>query len=151
VYKTAWQTSQYFAFGLTGAAQGVWQVDVLAKDVFSAATYQTWAITSFAVGIDYCRAVNVNVSPSSPTSVGTGVQVDGIAVGCPLPTYAIFMLSPGSKTWVMVLPYGAIGASAYNWVTTGLAKGGYRFSVWAREQLSPNKYDTYAMVTVWLT
>ncbi len=66
------------------------------------------------------------------------------------------MLAPGASTWTMARAYSS--AATFNWSTTGLAGGAYRFSVWVRDSGSAGTscnslgcLDAYTAVSYTLT
>jgi len=57
-----------------------------------------------------------------------------VASGCSNPLYQFWILAPGSSTWTIVQAYST--SATFNWNTTALAAGTYRFSVWVRDATS---------------
>lgn len=89
-----------------------------------------------------CSSMTASAAPSSPQPVGTPVVVTGSTSGpaCTSPRYQFWLLPPGG-VWRVVQPYSS--SPNFNWSTTGLAGGTYRFSVWARNVGSTSPYDTF--------
>ena len=48
--------------------------------------------------------------------------------------YQFWMLAPGSSTWTIAQPYST--SATFNWDTSALPAGTYRFSVWVRDASS---------------
>jgi len=87
-----------------------------------------------------CNGVTVSVTPRSPANVGTTVAMTATASGCPHPQYEFWILPPGGS-WTVVRGYSS--TAAFDWATTGLASGGYRYSVWVRNAGSSAAYEAY--------
>lgn len=92
-----------------------------------------------------CSNMSASAQPPSPSTTGTHVVVtgaaSGVGSGCPNPRYQFYLLPPGG-TWGLAQGYSP--TATYNWDTTGLAPGTYRFSVWARDASSGNAYDSFS-------
>jgi hypothetical protein len=68
--------------------------------------------------------------------------------------FEFWELTPGSTTWVVAQPWtagGPVNGQTFNWDTTGLAPGAYRFSVWAKQADSSRRYDSYSTLTYWIS
>ena len=81
-----------------------------------------------------CTSVSASAAPASPAVHGTAVTFTGVAAGCSNPLYQFWILAPGSTTWTVVQAYST--SATFNWTTTGLPTGTYRFSVWVRDASS---------------
>src|SRR4029077_8504006 len=75
-----------------------------------------------------------SAAPGSPQLSGTRVTFTASAIGCPHPLYQFWILPPG-QSWQIGQAYSS--AATFNWSTTGLAPGGYLYTVWARDSSSP--------------
>jgi uncharacterized protein (DUF2141 family) len=117
-------------------------------------SYGSDTATSNPVIIGACTGLHVNVSPSSPQLSSTGVQLTASTATCPQPLYHFSILAPGATTYNVVQDYST--SPTFNWNTTGLARGDYRFSIWARDASSPGnagnstgRWDVYDNNTVY--
>jgi hypothetical protein len=146
--KTLYNSSPTYSWVTTGAKQGVWQIALWARQAGSGARYQAWSTRTFSLVVSYCTSADM--SPVPPVS-GTGPYViTATATGCGTPLFEWWEMAPGRTTWTMVQSYVAGGTQSqiFNW-SNWAPGGGYRFSVWAKEQESARRYDTYAIFTVW--
>jgi putative pyrroloquinoline-quinone binding quinoprotein len=97
------------------------------KDTFVAFTY---TLTSTP-----CTGVTASAAPPTTSPSGTAVVFTGVASGCGgTPQYEFWILTPGSTTWVIAQAYST--SATFNWTTTGLPPGLYRFSVWVKDSSS---------------
>ena len=151
VFKTGYTSSATYVWDVMGAAVGVWQIGVWARESGSTARYNAYAIGSFNIGYDYCTESLIVPVPVEPQPAGQSVSITGYVQGCTMrpAKMEFWKLAPGSSTWVMVQPY-APGASV-TWDTTGAAKGAWRWAVWVKAFYSAHRYDSYAMLTYWIT
>ena len=100
------------------------------------------AIKSFDMTLASCASVSVSVSPASPQPSGSPVAITANATGCTHPNpLCQFWIQPPGGSWTIAQPYSS--NAMFNWNTTGLAPGVYKYSVWARDSLSTAPYDTY--------
>jgi PQQ-like domain len=94
-----------------------------------------------------CRSVMVSASPPSPGGTGTSVTLTANASGCPNPNplYQFWVLPPGGSAYQLGQAYST--NATFNWNTSGLAPGDYRFSIWARDAnstgLSGNQFGRW--------
>ena len=102
------------------------------------------AVREFDMKPAGCRAVSVQVNPSSPAAVGTRVTVTAQASGCPNPSplYHFGIMAPGASGYTLAQDYST--SNTYGWSTSGLVPGTYRFSVWARDASSTGTYGNSA-------
>jgi len=86
------------------------------------------------------KSVAATANPVARAMVGMPVTVTAAASGCPNPSpqYEFWVLAPGASHYTLARGYSA--AAAFNWNTTGLAPGAYRFSVWVRDASSPGAF-----------
>ena len=138
--KQDYSTSSTFTWNTTGLAVGNYRWSVWVLDASSSAQYDAYNTQYLQVNPPACASVSISSSPASQASVGTAVTISGSAIGCPSPMYRFWLQSPNGQ-WTMVRDYSSAGS--FNWSTTGLAPGTYRFSVWARDANSPAGYDAY--------
>jgi hypothetical protein len=76
------------------------------------------------------------------------VTLTATSAGCGTPEYEFWKLPPGGS-WTIIGAYPA--TNPFAWDTTGLAPGPYQVGVWARQTGSTNSYDSYAIITFWVT
>ena len=81
-----------------------------------------------------------SAAPASPQAHGTSITFTASAAGCPNPRYQFWILAPGGS-WTVAQPYSS--NATFNWNTSALPAGGYRYSVWARDASSAAGYDAY--------
>ncbi|HEY6114961.1 MAG TPA: hypothetical protein VI172_03295 [Candidatus Dormibacteraeota bacterium] len=105
--------------------------------------HESYAITSFTLGVATCVTAGAAITPAQPQPPGTGLTVTAGSSRCGTPQYEFWLLAPGGA-WTMQRPYG--GAS-WSWSTAGLASGTYQVGVWARQAGSTNSYDAYFIGT----
>jgi len=156
-------SSPTYNWTTSGLAPGVYNYQVWARDSSSPGTTQTtlggWdAYTSFQYQLTSqpCSSIIASSNPSGTTAAGNPVTITGAASGCPNPQYELFVLYPGSNTWLVAQYYSP--SATYNWSTAGKPKGTYQYSVWARDASSPGttstplgRWDTYVMYSYTLT
>jgi hypothetical protein len=157
VFKTGYTSSATYNWNAAGAALGVWQIGVWARESGSTARYNAYAISSLNFGYDNCTGALIVPIPGGPQPAGQSVSITGYVQGCTMAPAKIefWKLAPGSSTWVLVQGYSAlpIGVTllSWSWDTTGAAKGAWRWAVWVRSFYSPRRYDSYATLTYWIT
>jgi hypothetical protein len=117
-------------------------------DAFTALAY---TVTSTA-----CTSVTASAAPVSPSVHGTAITFTGVASGCPNPLYEFWILAPGSSTWTVAQGFSA--NATFNWTTTGLPAGAYRFSVWVIDSSSSGStmtslgsFDSFVGISYTLT
>lgn len=154
VAVTGYTTSPTYDWVTTTAKQGVWQIAVWVRAVGSTVKYQAYAIGSETLLRPLCLTAHLTASPASPQVAGTAVTLTTAVTNCTGPEFEFWELAPGSTTWVVAQPWtggGVGGGQTYNWDTTALAPGAYRFSVWAKQFDSSRRYDSYSTLTFWIT
>ena len=87
-----------------------------------------------------CKPINVSISPASPQTVGTPVDVTGSATctNSGTPEFQYYYLPPGGL-WTLGRNYAAAGL--WTWNTTGKAVGAYTILSRSRAQGSTVLYD----------
>jgi hypothetical protein len=155
VYKTGYTTSATYVWNTIGAQLGVWQIGIWARESGSTARYNAYAIRTFIIGWQFCAGAVIYANPLDPQTAGTSVTITASAIDCPFPTFEFWEMAPGASTWSLVAPYNqavqGVTTASRTWDTTGLAPGAYRWAAWVREGGSPHRYDTYALMTYWIT
>ena len=137
-----------WTWNTAGLATGTYQFGVWVKQGGSAAAYDAYFITTYHLGFSGCTSSTLNASPAGPQPAGTQMSVAAGVSGCPSPLYEFWLLPAGSSTWRVILAYGTF--SSITWGTTGLAPGPYRMGVWTKQANSPNSYDAYSILTIWI-
>ena len=151
--KTAYTTSTTYTWVTAGQKEGMWQIGVWAREVGTAVKYQAYAIISFTLITTYCTSSTITPSVPSPQPATTVVTFTATANLCFGAVWETWELLPGSSTWVMKQPYLThnFGGDTYTWDTTDLAPGAYRWAFWAKQGTSKHTYDSYAMLTFWVS
>src|SRR5207245_692387 len=137
-----------FNWNTSGLAGGTYRYSVWVRDASSPGTScsSLGCSDTYVPGAAYtltsvaCTSVTASVTPPSPSSPGSAVAITATASGCSNPTYQFWMLAPGSSTWTVAQAYSS--SATFNWTTTGLPPGTYRYSVWVRDAGSPGTTST---------
>ncbi len=103
-------------------------------------TFDAFVALNYTLTSTPCTSVTASAAPASPSVHGTAITFTGVASGCPNPLYEFWILAPGSSTWTVAQAYSA--NATFNWTTTGLPAGTYRFSVWVRDASSAGAVAT---------
>jgi hypothetical protein len=147
----AYSTSNTYSWtvGATAAStQGVYQLGVWAKAGGSSNAYDTYAVATHTL-LASCPTATLTASPASPAT--TAATVTLTATGCGAGTeYEFWYLAPGSSTWVVAQAYSAT-ATFSGTISAGTVRGAWRFGVWVKDPKSTNSYDSYAIITYWIT
>lgn len=144
----AWTAVQNYGAGGTwtwnsaGYAPGVYEVGVWEGTASSPTTYESYAITTFILGVLTCTSVDLS-GPAQPQSPGSPVAFTASATRCGAPQYEFWLLPPGGS-WSISR---AFGSGAWTWNTTSLAPGLYQVGVWANQTASTNAHDAYFIGT----
>jgi len=137
-----------FAWNTTGARDGVWGIGVWVRQIGSGASHQAYYIGSYKI-LANCIAAQLNASPASPQARGTVVTLQGFTTLCTHPRYRFFILTRNMTHWSS---FGAFSASSsVNWNTAGYAAGPWRLLVEARQLGSIHTYDTFAVITFYVS
>ena len=158
--STAWQVvqgygpSSTYSWNSTGAVAGVVYFSVWARDISSAAAYDTYTSIPYTVTAGAaCASTTVSASPTNVTqssSGGTHVTITAAATGCPNgPRYEFWMRPAGWSTWMLVQGYGT--RATFDWNSTGAAAGTVYFSAWVRDATSGAAYNAFASTPVTVT
>lgn len=126
-----------------GYASGTYEVGVWEGSAGALSSYESYAITSFTLGVPTCSSASLAASLAPPQVVGTIVTFNAAATRCAGPQYEFWLLAPGGA-WAMKQAYGS---GSWSWNTSGLAPGTYQVGVWAREGGSTAAYDSYFIST----
>ena len=158
----AYSSTAAFSWNTTGKVAGLYRFSVWVRDSSSAgSSCNSLGCDDAFVALNYtlastCTSVTAAAAPPSPSVHGTAITFTGVASGCTSPLYQFWMLAPGSTTWTIAQAYSA--SATFNWTTTGLAPGTYRFSVWVRDAGSAGtnsnslgSYDTFGGTNYSLT
>jgi hypothetical protein len=150
----SWRAVQAYGVGgtwtwnTTGFAAGTYEVGAWEGSASTPNSYESYAITSFTLGVAGCTSAALAPNPAAPQTVGTAVTFTSSSTGCAGAQYEFWLLPPGG-TWTAKQPYS--GTTTWGWNTTGSAPGVYQVGVWARQAGSSALYDTYFIVTYQLS
>jgi hypothetical protein len=158
----AYSSTAAFSWNTTGKVAGLYRFSVWVRDSSSAgSSCNSLGCDDAFVALNYtlastCTSVTASAAPPSPAVHGTAITFTGVASGCTSPLYQFWILAPGSTTWTIAQAYSA--SATFNWNTTGLAAGTYRFSVWVRDASSAGavsnslgSYDSFVGINYSLT
>ena len=144
----SWKVAQAYSSNTTynwstiGLPAGTYRYSVWVRDASSAAAYDAFFPgTAYTLTTTPCTSVTASAAPASPQASGTAVTITAGSSGCSNPMYEFWIQSPGSSTWTKAQGYST--SSTFNWNTTGLPGGTYRFSVWVRDSGSAAAYDVF--------
>jgi hypothetical protein len=130
------------AWDTHGAPTGTYQLIVWVREVGSSASYETYALISYALNPD-CVGATVAPDKPSPQPGGTTVTFTAMPTGCMNPEYEYWFKLP-SGSYALARGYdGAVLA----WDTHGAPVGTYQIIVWVRDVGSSASYDTYALIS----
>jgi hypothetical protein len=148
----SWQVVQAYGVGSTwswntaGYAAGTYEVGVWEGSSSAPSSYQSYAITSFGLGVATCSSASLS-APAPPQTVGTAIAMSAASTRCGGAQYEFWVQPPGGS-WSVKQAYGG---TAWTWNTAGLAPGTYLVGVWARQSGSMNSYDSYFIRTYQLS
>jgi len=143
----AYSSSATFNWSTAGLPAGTYRYSVWVRDAASSAAYDTFVPgTAYTLTTTPCTSVTASVAPASPQGSGTAITFTASASGCPSARYEFWIQAPGGS-WAIVQAYSA--SATFNWNTTGLPAGTYRYSVWVRDASSASSYDVYVPGTAY--
>jgi hypothetical protein len=127
-----YSSSATFSWSTAGLVPGTYRFSVWARDASSGRTYDAYNST-LTLTLTTCRSVGVTVSPPSPATIGAAVSLTASAASCPnaSPLYQFWVLAPGATAYTVAQAYSP--SATFDWSTTGLPPGVYRFSVWVKD------------------
>jgi Glycosyl hydrolases family 18 len=145
-------TAPTFNWNTSGLAKGTYRFSIWVRDASSAGTFgnASGRYDAYNINLLYtltvgCPAVSEIAIPTSAAMVAVPVTVIANAPGCPAPLYEFWVLAPGASLYTKEQTYGS--SAVFNWNTTGLATGTYRFTVWVRDAgsigISGNAYGRW--------
>jgi hypothetical protein len=146
----SWQVMQAYGVGATwawntaGYPAGTYEVGVWEGSSSAPSSYESYAITSFALGAFGCSAVALTESPGPSQLPGATVSVAASAAGCGSPQFQFWLLSP-TGGWSVTQAYSP--TASWTWNTAGLPAGTYQVGVWARQSGSAASYDAWLVGT----
>jgi hypothetical protein len=128
------------------AKTGTYRITVWARDANSPGRLRnalgTWDSSTnsqhTAATATACTAIDNVAAPPSPLHAGSVITFTASATGCPNPSYELWVLAPGARTWRIVKPYGT--NAVFSWNTAGNPAGTYRIAAWARDAASPGTF-----------
>jgi hypothetical protein len=148
----SWQAVQAYGVGTTwswstaGYPTGVYEVGVWEGSSSTPSSYQSYAITSFALGVATCSSTALS-GPPPPQASGTAISMSATATRCGSAQYEFWVQPPGGG-WSVRQAYGG---ATWTWSTAGSAPGTYLIGVWARQSGSTSSYDSYFIRTYQLS
>jgi spore germination protein YaaH len=137
--KRDYSSASTFAWDTTGLAEGVYGLEVDARNHGSSAPYETVANRTFLV--DACASAHLTADKTSPQAPGATVVLTGSATCLGTPQYRFWVKTPGGG-WVITQDYGP--AATYSWNTAGKLQGVYGLEVDVRNQGAVDAYDVVA-------
>jgi uncharacterized protein YkwD len=146
-----WSTAATYGWNSTGAAAGITNFSVWARDVSSPTAYDTYTSIPYTTTASSCAAITASAAPTTVVhGSGAHVTITGSATGCTnSPRYEFWMRAAGSTTWQLVQGYGT--TATYDWNSTGALAGTVFFSVWVRDAGSTASYNAFASSPVTVT
>jgi hypothetical protein len=136
----AYSSNASFTWNTTPPA-GVYRYSVWVRDASSAGSYDAYVPgTTYALTTTPCTSVTASAAPASTATRGTTVVITATASGCSNARYEFWILAPGGS-WTVAQAYST--SATFNWTTTGLPAGTYRYSVWVRDASSATSYDAF--------
>ena len=151
--RTTWRmirnysTDATFNWITVGSPIGVYGVGVWVRQVGNTASYEAYYIGSYT--LTGCSGVKLDATPPSPQAQGTTVTLTATASGCSNPEYQFYRRIPGTTAWIRIQAYSNDNTKDFN--SAGATKGPTGFGVWARQIGSGSRYDTYAIITYYIT
>ncbi len=143
----AYSSTATFNWSTAGKPGGMYRFSVWVRDSGSTGTscnslgcLDAFTAINYTLTSTPCASVTASAAPPSPSVHGTAVTFTGVASGCPNALYEFWILAPGSSTWMLAQGYST--NATFNWSTTGLPAGTYRFSVWVRDASSAGATST---------
>ena len=145
----SWSVVQAYGAGSTWAwntaswRAGVYEVGVWEGAASSPSSYESYAITTFTLGVSTCISAAMTPNPPPPQVAGTMITFSASSMRCASPQYEFWLLTV-SGGWTIQQTYGA---GTWSWNTSGLRPGTYQVGVWARQVGSTASYDAYYIGT----
>jgi hypothetical protein len=136
-----------WSWSTAGYASGTYEVGVWEGSASTPNAYESYAITSFTLGVAGCTSAGLAPNLPAPQAVGSAVVFTPSSTGCTAPQYEYWLL-PAGGSWTVKQGYGT---GAWSWNTTGAAAGTYEVGVWARQAGSSGAYDAYFIGTYQLS
>jgi hypothetical protein len=137
-----------WTWNTTGLAEGTYEIGVWARQAGSANTYDAFAITSFALGVDTCIAASLSPSVAPPQARGAVITFTASSTGCSSPQYEFWLLPPGGS-WTQVRAYRTGTTWAFD--SSLYSAGNFQVGVWARQIDSSSRYDAFFVSTYWIS
>ena len=131
-----------YVWNTTGIADGVYGLEVDARNQGSTAAYETVANMTFLV--DTCSGAHLATSKQSPQLPGTTIGLTATATCMGSAEYR-FWVRDLSGRWTIVQDYSS--TSTFSWNTTGRPQGTYGLEVDVRNHGSLAAYESVANIT----
>jgi hypothetical protein len=135
-----------WSWNTTGYSAGTYEVGVWEGLSSTPSSYESYAITSYALGVATCSSTALS-APAPPQAAGTAIAMSATSSRCGSAQYQFWVQTPAGS-WSVSQPYGG---AAWTWNTAGLAPGTYQVGVWARQSGSTSSYDSYFIRTYQLS
>jgi FtsP/CotA-like multicopper oxidase with cupredoxin domain len=127
----AYSGTATWTWNTTGLPTGTYSIQVWAKGLGSAATYEAVRTLSYTLTIPPAvQSVTLTPVPSSPQNVGTSITFTANATGGMTPQYYFTYRNPVTGKWSVGQAYS--GSATWTWNTTGMPAGTYSIQVWAK-------------------
>ncbi|MDX6547816.1 MAG: hypothetical protein QOG33_1366, partial [Gaiellales bacterium] len=137
-----------WSWNTTGLAAGTYQVGVWARQPGTARAYDSFGITTFALGVDNCVSSGLTPSSPSPQPRNTVITFTAASSGCASPRYQFWLLAPGGA-WTSVRAYGTGNTWAFD--SSRYPAGNFQIGVWARQTGSTSSHDSFAILSFAIT
>ena len=137
----AWSIAQDYSASNTfnwtqTALSGSYSIEVDARNATESVAYDV--VTNFAYSLSGCSAVSLAANPASPVNPGPSVVLTASPTCAATPVYRFWTRPPGGA-WSIAQDYSA--SAAFNWATSGLARGSYALEVDVRSAGSTDAYQ----------
>jgi hypothetical protein len=137
-----------WSWNTTGLAAGTYQVGVWARQPGTARAYDSFGITTFALGVDNCVSSGLTPSSPAPQLRNTVITFTAAASGCASPRYQFWLLAPGGA-WTSVRAYGTGNTWAFD--SSQYPAGNFQIGVWTRQASSTSSHDSFAILSFAIT
>lgn len=132
----------------TNARDGIWGIGVWVRQIGSTVKYAAYSIATYRI-VNKCTSAGISASPGSPSTKGTIVALSGSSTTCAAPQYKFWVLI--KTRWVAFGPYSSSATKNWNTGSYEFKKGRNMVGVWVRQLGSAHYYDSYAIISYYLT
>ena len=113
----------------------------------SPSAYESYAITTFTLGVPTCTSASMTPSLASPQAAGVALTFGASASRCTGGQFEYWVLAPAG-VWTVKQAYSS---QSWTWSTAGEGPGIYQVGVWSRQAGSTAPFDAYFISTYQLT